>query len=490
MTVSEANIKGNEGIVSVHAIANKIVLPASAIFLLIILLSRVFGQSKYLSFLPDSVTIIMASMMLGVGVRKAIQWGYIDFHQFTLINSVVLNLFLLPIIIFNSGWALNKRNFVSQIEHVHIFAVFGTLISTFTVGGLSYILATKGWHKVTDFRSNMVFGALISAVDPVATLSTYAKLGLPETQPLLHTLVFGESAINDAVAIVIFDVVNEGWDDLSLVNSSGKIAKLLGGSLFVGVFVAGLMMFLMKKARLKGDTQHEILFLHMSAYCMFAIAESLHLSGIIAGLFGGMLFGTYGPCLLTKEGNELATEFLEISGMSADTWVFILCGTSTALLNKQDGVLFGMIGVILCLIARGISVPSCSLVCNFIKKNKFGEGKTQMITPAHQIMMWHGGLRGGIALVLALEVDATWCQFKGAILNGTFLIICTLLLMLGSTTELLLKKVGLQPDDDDAGKQEPPADMWSEDFYTARVCAAIDPLVRPILVGHEDKHRE
>jgi sodium/hydrogen exchanger 8 len=491
LTVPDESIKGNTAVFSVHSLAIAIVLPASSIYLLSILLASFLGSSEFTSFIPDSVNIIGAAMVLGLLVRKMIEYGWVDFHDFTLVNSTVLNLFLLPIIIFNSGYSLNKGNFMSQFEHIHIFAIFGTLISTFVIGFLSYQLGVYGFHKVDDFRTNLIFGALISAVDPVATLATYSKLGLPEKQPLLNTLVFGESVINDAVAIVIFDVVNEGWDDLSVSNAIGQVSKLLFGSLILGVGLAAVMLWLMKKARLKGDALHEILFLHMSGYCIFALAESVYLSGIIAGLFGGMLMGVYGPRHFTKDGAKLATEYLEIAGVSADTWVFILCGTSTALLNKADGVAFGMIGVVLCLIGRAISVPACSAACNFVKRYQSGAGHTKHITWSIQFMMWHGGLRGGIALVLALEVDATWCKNKGAILNATFFIICTLLLLLGSTTEHMLRWLGMEGGaEDDAEAKGAAGSLWDDDGTGAGICARIDPLIRPILVGHDDEFKD
>ena len=44
------------------------------------------------------------------------------------------------------------------------------------------------------------FGALISAVDPVATLAIFHAL---DVNPTLNMLVFGESVLNDAVSIVM-----------------------------------------------------------------------------------------------------------------------------------------------------------------------------------------------------------------------------------------------------------------------------------------------
>ena len=86
-----------------------------------------------------------------------------------------------------------------------MYAVFGTLCSTFMIGYLTFTLGKLGWVPVDnkDPMEALLFGALISAVDPVATLSI---MGNPELNcdPLLYSLVFGESVLNDAVAIVLF----------------------------------------------------------------------------------------------------------------------------------------------------------------------------------------------------------------------------------------------------------------------------------------------
>lgn len=87
-----------------------------------------------------------------------------------------------------------------------MFAVVGTLISAFSIGGIVYGLAKAGVIPVDNVNplQSLMFGALISAVDPVATLSI---MGHPEINcdKLLYSLVFGESVLNDAVSIVLFE---------------------------------------------------------------------------------------------------------------------------------------------------------------------------------------------------------------------------------------------------------------------------------------------
>jgi hypothetical protein len=119
------------------------------------------------------------------------------------INSSVLNLLLLPVIIYESGWSLRRQDFASQIVYILIFAIAGTVISVLVVGFLIHI--TNHWHGISSLRVAFAYASLISAVDPVATLATYASL---QVEPLLNTMVFGESVVNDAVAIVLFQVLN------------------------------------------------------------------------------------------------------------------------------------------------------------------------------------------------------------------------------------------------------------------------------------------
>ena len=105
---------------------------------------------------------------------------------------------LLPPIIFEAGYSLDRDLFFENIGAITIFAMVGTIISTFIVGYSTYAAARNGWISgisTTNPMEALLFGALISAVDPVATLSI---MGSPELQcnQMLYSLVFGESVLN------------------------------------------------------------------------------------------------------------------------------------------------------------------------------------------------------------------------------------------------------------------------------------------------------
>ena len=112
---------------------------------------------------------------------------------------------LLPPIIFEAGFSMRKRGFFVNIFPIALFAVVGTLVSILATGALLY--AFRG-YLATDLTLSqaMLFGALISSTDPVATLGILRSVNAP---PLLFDLIFGESALNDALSIVLFNAFRD-----------------------------------------------------------------------------------------------------------------------------------------------------------------------------------------------------------------------------------------------------------------------------------------
>jgi len=132
-------------------------------------------------------------MIIGVAIGAFLSFFVTDLtlYQF---SPEFFFIVLLPPIIFEAGYALEKKRFFENIGAITLYAVFGTIISTFTVGMLTFLCAKLGLIdgvSTTNPMESLLFGALISAVDPVATLSI---MNNPELQcsKLLYSLVFGE----------------------------------------------------------------------------------------------------------------------------------------------------------------------------------------------------------------------------------------------------------------------------------------------------------
>ncbi|GAB1287234.1 Sodium/hydrogen exchanger 8 [Apodemus speciosus] len=155
-----------------------------------------------LHFLPESVAVV--SLVYGIlmgAVIKVIEFKKLaNWKEEEMFRPNMFFLLLLPPIIFESGYSLHKGNFFQNIGSITLFAVFGTAISAFVVGGGIYFLGQADVISKLNMTDSFAFGSLISAVDPVATIAIFNAL---HVDPVLNMLVFGESILNDAVSIVL-----------------------------------------------------------------------------------------------------------------------------------------------------------------------------------------------------------------------------------------------------------------------------------------------
>jgi sodium/hydrogen exchanger 8 len=161
------------------------------------ILSAYLIRQNSFYYLPESAAAIVVGIIVG-GLARAV-YPSTEELAFLSFEPELFFFLLLPPIIFEAGYSLEKKSFFANFWSIALYAVFGTIISTFIIGGLVYGVGLTGLVDI-DTSSPMealVFGALISAVDPVATLSI---MGNPELNcdKLLYSLVFGESVLNDA----------------------------------------------------------------------------------------------------------------------------------------------------------------------------------------------------------------------------------------------------------------------------------------------------
>lgn len=143
------------------------------------------------------------------------------------LESKIFFLYLLPPIILDAGYFLPIRPFTENLGTILMFAVVGTLWNAFFVGGLLYgVCQLEGVHLAqVDLLSCLLFGSIISAVDPVAVLAVFEEIHINE---LLHILVFGESLLNDAVTVV--STLNKIMSILACTNLLGTVISAIVNS--------------------------------------------------------------------------------------------------------------------------------------------------------------------------------------------------------------------------------------------------------------------
>lgn len=443
-----------------HQMSRYFVAPLAFVFFTIFTLSALMEKFE-VTYIPESGIIIALGAGLGIFMKTFAGFDIAGNEEaFSKIMSNTLNLILLPIIIFESGWNLRRQDFYSQFPYILMFALIGTAVSTVVIAALIHV---SGFyfqlHGVTSIRTALAYASLVSATDPVSTLSTYSAL---KVDPVLNIMVFGESLLNDAVAIVLFNVFNS---DAFMGTATGEemtgiqlmisilqgVGKILTGSVSLGVLLGMGYTLISKKADMHQNKRGQILAILASCYLTYAVAESVSMSGIVAVMFCAILMGIYMRPHLSIEGCLLANYLMKQLGTLADSSVFLLVGVSVMNLEwSKNG--FALLVMLFCMLGRVASTFPIGVTVN-IFKTAIGKATDvpqegwNLLSFRHMFMIWHAGLRGGIALVLSLElgewVDIAAPGTRKQLQSATFIMIIVFLVLFGGTTTPFLKALSI-----------------------------------------------
>lgn len=426
-------------------------------------------------------------MILGVAIGALVTFflNDISLYQF---SPEFFFFVLLPPIIFEAGYSLEKKAFFQNIGTITLYALVGTIVSTLVVGFLTFYFAQKGWItgiSSTNPMEALLFGSLIAAVDPVATLSIMNNPEL-NCNRLLYSLVFGESVLNDAIAVVLFKTFREYYDPDSPDITGYDIPKIFVSffsmavsSILVGVILGLCTSFIYKHTSIGKFANLESTLLFLFCYLCYAMAESFGLSGIMSLFFNGVVLSHYNSYNLSERSRH-ATE--QVSGRWR--WIYFvmtLCWNRPSCSNtctfspnnvlphfqifstlatvseiivflymgmgvftgrfKDWNVSFSLYAMLFCVIGRFCNIFPLSLISNRRRTRK-----ESRITYKMQLVLWFAGLRGAIAYALAenmpIENRETYVQCTLSICMMTT-ILC------GGFTERILYVSGMKEGDAD-----------------------------------------
>lgn len=190
---------------------------------------------------------------------------------------------LLPPIIFQAAININKQAFRRDLFPILTFAIFGTVLSSATVGFLTHYLSGLLGEQL-PLLDSLLFGSLISSIDPVATLGILTSVGVSKTDTL-YTLIFGESLLNDGVAIVLFDTMVTHLGDASQVDDNLVHEIIMGfiqctlASIGVGIGCGALCTVYFWALRRKHTAVVETALFFCFALLPFYVADGLGYSG-------------------------------------------------------------------------------------------------------------------------------------------------------------------------------------------------------------------
>ena len=370
--------------------------------------------------LPLSVILVVVGFLASAS-GLAPEIGRMDGEAF---EEVVVFLFL-PVLVFAAALGIDLRAFVRDLGAILALAVPAFLVSAVLVG------ITLHWALGTALVVAFLFGALISATDPVAVVAVFREVGVPRR---LLTMVEGESLLNDGVAIVVFAV---------LVDAALGGSVSLGGGVvdFVVVFgggaVLGIVLALIAALPLPwlGPLPAAGLSLAL-AYGSFVLADAvLGFSGVMATAAAGMVLSGLAPSRASAEVREMWSHTWEALDYVANALLFLLIGL---VIGPQD--LFDNLGLIaltaaVVLAARALAVvPVVWLLERLAHIPRLGWRN-------EAVLIW-GGLRGGVALALALALPEELPQ-RDLLVALTGGVVLATLLVNATTIRWLVSRLGL-----------------------------------------------
>jgi monovalent cation:H+ antiporter, CPA1 family len=331
----------------------------------------------------------------------------------------------LPPLIFEAAFQLSWRELRKDLPVVLTLATVGVLLSAVVTALGMHYLARWSWISAS------VFGVLIAATDPVAVIAMFKD---SKVLGRIRLLVEAESLFNDATAAVAFTIVLV-FASGQTIGTGGAIKSLLiviVGSLLCGAVVAGIALLL---AGGTDDHLVEITFTTVAAFGSFLLAEHFHLSGVLATLTTGLIIGNVGHISLSARSREAVEEFWDYAAFIANSLIFLLIGIRIAHRDYYFVLLPVLIAIAVVIAGRALTIYPLSLL--FIRSSL-------RLTARHQHILFWGGLRGALALALALGLPVEM-PAREEIITAAFAVVAFSIFVQGLTMTPLMRRLGELP---------------------------------------------
>ncbi|MFV0389371.1 MAG: cation:proton antiporter [Pyrinomonadaceae bacterium] len=342
-------------------------------------------------------------------------------------DKELLFMVLLPPLIFEAALYINWKKLKRDLVPVISFATFGVLLSAAITAAVMHFVV--GWQWIYA----LLFGVLIAATDPVSVIATFNEANV---KGRLRLLVESESLFNDSTAAVAFAIALTFAMGGSMTIGTAFLSMLasVGGGIACGALVGGSCLLLAGRTR---DHLVELALTTIAAFGSFWVAEQfsysgVHFSGVLATMTAGLLVGnTTELGFISEKGEESIESFWEFAAFVVNSIVFILLGINEAYQDFRRSAFAILIAIIAVVFARAVAIYPISALLS---------GTKWKLEPAQQHIMFWGGLRGALALALALGIPES-VPFRAEIVTVTFGVVAFSVFAQGLTMTPLLRKL-------------------------------------------------
>ena len=380
---------------------------------LLLLVAAVVAMLAKRLRLPYSVGLVFAGIILASSPFAP---------NIQLTKELIFNAFLPPLI-FEAAFYINWKELRKDLPVVLLLATVGVVVSAgITTLGMHYL---AHW----DWITSLLFGVLIAATDPVSVIATFKEAGV---HGRLRRLVEAESLFNDSTAAVAFGIaiaIATGSSITPLGIAESLVVTIVGG-ITCGAVVAGSVLLLSGRTE---DPLVEITFTTIAAYGSFLLAEHFHFSGVLATLTAGLIVGNIGSLGAISDGGRVAVcSFWEYVAFVVNSLIFLLMGMQEA--NQDFMTVLVPIAIAIALVTLGRAVSTYFCCAAFM-------GSSLRVEANYQHVLFWGGLRGALALALALGLPPE-LPHRSDIVAVSFAVVAFSIFVQGLTITPLLQHLG------------------------------------------------
>jgi CPA1 family monovalent cation:H+ antiporter len=367
--------------------------------------------------LPYSVGLVAAGILLAL----------LPFAPRVELTKDLIFSVLLPPLLFEAAFYIRWLDLRRDFFLIVVLATLGVVLSACVTSiGMVYL---AGWQWIAA----LVFGVLIAATDPVSVIATFKE---SRVRGRMLLLIESESLFNDGTAAVAFGVVvamATGQQHPTALAVAGLLAWTIGGGVLCGAATALAALLLTGRTE---DHLVEITFTTVAAYGSFLLAERFGMSGVLATITAGLVMGNFQRFgTISEQGKVAVQAFWEYAAFAANSLVFLLIGMHEAHQNFLAIWLPALIAILLVTLGRAVAIYPCCLL--------FSHSAQKVPITRQHVLFW-GGLRGALALALALGLPPSAPQ-REEIITVTFAVVAFSIFFQGLTVPPFLRRMGELP---------------------------------------------